>query len=107
MKTTSSTHYTNHKIVNRSPGHATARISSMAVITLAVCLFLSQDASAVVRWVDNLAASLPPGTGCGPLAAYKTIQDAVNAASAGDTIMVCAGVYPEPAPGPLTINKPL
>lgn len=42
-----------------------------------------------------------------PTAQYTTIQDAVNAASPGDTIQVCAGLYPELAPGPLTINKSL
>lgn len=39
---------------------------------------------------------------------FATIQAAVNAAGPGDTIEVCAGVYPElVSPGPLTINKQL
>jgi hypothetical protein len=42
-----------------------------------------------------------------PGATFTTIQDAVNAASPGDTIEVCAGTYPEAAVGPLTINKSL
>jgi hypothetical protein len=42
-----------------------------------------------------------------PGATFTTIQDAVNAASPGDTIDVCAGTYPEAAVGPLTINKSL
>src|SRR6266496_6287177 len=41
-----------------------------------------------------------------PTATYMRIQDAVNAASPGDTVQVCAGTYPE-GPGPLTINKTL
>src|SRR5205814_9214857 len=41
------------------------------------------------------------------LTACRTLQAAVNKASAGDTIYVAASVYPEPAPGPLTINKRL
>jgi len=39
--------------------------------------------------------------------AYPTIQDAVNAASALQTIGVCPGTYPEAAPVPLKIDKTL
>lgn len=38
---------------------------------------------------------------------HMTIQSAINAASPGQTIGVCPGLYPEPAPGPLTVNKTL
>src|SRR5438045_7315176 len=81
--------------------------STLLVVVFTFSLVAPTQAWAITRWVDALAASLPPGTGCGPLAAYKTIQDAVNAALPGDIIMVCPGIYPEPAPGPLTINKSL
>jgi hypothetical protein len=37
---------------------------------------------------------IPPGNGC-EHAGYKTIQPAVSAASAGDTIRVCRGTYEE------------
>jgi PKD repeat protein len=36
---------------------------------------------------------------------HTTIQDAINAASAGHVIFVCPGVYPENAPGKLEVNK--
>ena len=79
----------------------------LPLVMLALAVFMEERASATVLWVDVAAMSFPPGTGCGIAAAYKTIQDAINAASPGDTIKVCAGLYPEPAPGPLTINKRL
>src|SRR5439155_8692199 len=37
----------------------------------------------------------------------QTIQKAINEASPNDTIHVAAGVYPEAAAGPLTVNKTL
>src|SRR5205807_3363034 len=48
------------------------------------------------------------GTASG-VSACKTIQFAISKPSttSGDTINVAAGVYPEPAPGPLTVNKML
>lgn len=59
------------------------------------------------RWVNSLALThSPPGTSCAN-SGYATIQEAINDAIAGEIIMVCAGPYPEPAPGPLTINKTL
>ena len=39
--------------------------------------------------------------------ACMTIQAAVNKASTNDTVIVAAGMYPEAATGPLTINKTL
>jgi len=42
-----------------------------------------------------------------PLFSCQTIQAAVNKAAPGDIIHVAPGIYPEPAPGPLTIDKKL
>src|SRR5437660_932044 len=66
------------------------------VATFTILLMLQGvTAHAMIRWVDHLAASSPPGTGCGPLAAYSTIGAAVAASSSGDVIEVCAGAYIE------------
>jgi hypothetical protein len=52
-------------------------------------------ASAAILWVNDDAASyVPPGTSCAQ-AGFATVQAAVNAAAAADTIRVCPGVYVE------------
>ena len=51
--------------------------------------------------LDPAAAAATPGTGCGADAGYSTIQAAITAAAAGDTINVCPGTYA----GPISINK--
>jgi hypothetical protein len=53
------------------------------------------SASAATIWVnDDASTYAPPGTSCDP-AGYATIQEAVDAASPGDTIRVCPGIYAE------------
>src|SRR3954468_4519048 len=42
-----------------------------------------------------------------PLFSCQTIQAAVNKAAPGDIIHVAPGIYPDPASGPLTIDKKL
>src|SRR2546430_4135480 len=76
---------------------------------LIVPMALAGEAAAATTWyVDGTLGNdantcTAPGLG----GACMTIQAAVNKAAAGDTIVVAAGVYPEPAPGPLTINRTL
>jgi len=60
-------------------------------MTTAFLLSWQKADAASILWVGN----------CGQGASYATIQAAVNAASAGDTINVCPGVYTES----VTINK--
>src|SRR5438105_3249100 len=101
-------HFIDPRTIKPKLNRTRSKSRFLPVVMLALAVFMQEQArGATVRWVDLTAASLPPGTGCGPMAGYKTIQDAINAASPGDTIHVCAGLYPEPAPGPLTINKRL
>lgn len=48
-----------------------------------------------IHWVNNEASTyVPPGTNCSD-AGHSTIQSAVNASAAGDTINVCPGTYNE------------
>jgi hypothetical protein len=64
------------------------RLTVLALVT-------AVTASAAIHWVNDDASSFtPPGTGC-TVAGYATIQAAVNAASTGDTINVCPGLYTE------------
>ena len=80
---------------------------TMAATLVLGLLALADSSSAATWYVDgtlgnDASSCMAPGA-----MACRTIQAAVNKASAGDTIYVAASVYPEPAPGPLTINKRL
>jgi len=82
---------------------------SIVILTFSV-LLAGQGWAATTRWVNdndpNGGLYMPPGTSCND-PGYATIQSAINAAVAGDTIIVCDGTYLELAAGPLTINKTL
>jgi hypothetical protein len=64
-------------------------------LLVSMLAFAAPTRAATVHYVDGAAASAAPGTGCGTDAGYATIQAAINAAGAGDTISVCAGTYAE------------
>jgi hypothetical protein len=68
-------------------------LSAMAAI---LCIGLdAAPAQAATHWVNtDETIPIPPGNGC-EHAGYTTIQTAVTAAAAGDTIRVCAGIYDE------------
>ena len=63
----------------------------LSLITTAVLLSSQRADAATVLWVGH----------CGDVPGYPTIQAAINAASAGDTVKVCPGMYIEN----VTINK--
>ena len=71
------------------------RLLFLFLVTSAV-LFFGQRADAATNiWVnDDALIYAPPGTSCNN-AGYATIQAAVNAAAAGDTVNVCPGTYTE------------
>ena len=66
-----------------------------------------QPAAAATTWYVNDATGNDANSCTAPGMACKTIQAAINKASANDTINVAAGTYLELAPGPLTVNKTL
>jgi hypothetical protein len=70
------------------------------MMLLAAVLVSGQNANASTRWVSPNASGPVPGTSCNH-AGYATIQAAINAAIAGDTVYVCPGSYVEN----VTINK--
>jgi hypothetical protein len=63
----------------------------LSLTTTAMLLSWQRADAATILWVGH----------CGNVAGYPTIQAAINAASAGDTIKVCPGIYIEN----VTINK--
>lgn len=65
-----------------------AALYVVAVTLFMCCVSVPQAARAATLTVGQKSAACPK-----PL--YLTIQSAVNAASSGDTIHVCAGTYPE------------
>jgi hypothetical protein len=84
----------------RTPRRIAVSVSACALVLPLLLATAAPAAAATTRVVDDDMVDCPAAT-------YTTIQDAVNAAAAGDTIEVCAGAYPEAALGPLTINKTL
>ena len=63
----------------------------LSSIATAVLLSSHRADAATILWVGH----------CGDAPGYPTIQGAINAASAGDTVKVCPGIYVEN----VTINK--
>jgi hypothetical protein len=80
--------------------------ASAALIALMAVMALPAQANPGDLYVADTGSDL--GNNCTAAATpCLTIQHAVNEAVAGDTIHVAAGTYPEPATGPLTIDKTL
>lgn len=76
-------------------------LAAVAFFAIATAIPTTVFAAPTVRWVnDNAFLYLAPGASCNS-PGYATIQAAVNASSAGDTINVCAGSYVEN----VTVNK--
>lgn len=73
----------------------------VCVMPLAVVLVAGANADAATMWVSASASGPAPGVSC-TSAGYATIQAAINAASPGDTVSVCPGLYVEN----VAINKP-
>src|SRR3954467_11828265 len=72
------THYIGHE---RRCVRATSKSTYLSVLIFALSMHLAAQALATTLWVDHLAASPPPGSGCGLFAGYNTISAAVAAAS--------------------------
>lgn len=70
-------------------------LAALTIAALAIgSLSLPASAAGATRWVDADGKAGPAGC-AGSGSAKTTIQAAVTAASAGDTVVVCPGDYPE------------
>ena len=67
---------------------------AMAALALAIVAAPATAATGTVRWVDDDAGASGGPAACAT-AAYTTIQGAIDASNAWDTIKVCPGTYPE------------
>jgi len=71
------------------------RLALVAVVAANLLFWEEASATPTTHWVNDDASSYtPPGTSCHD-AGYSTIQAAVDAASSGDVIKVCPGIYTE------------
>jgi uncharacterized protein DUF1565 len=74
---------------------------------VAVAFAMVATVAAATNWYVNDATGNDANNCTSPVTPCKTIQAAINKASSGDTIHVAAGLYLEPALGPLTVSKTL
>src|SRR5438874_9477873 len=108
----SCTHRIPARTVKATVGRAVSRHNSLlrsgrAALSIGALVLTGAGAFAADLYVDGtLGNDAMPCTAPG-ITACRTIQAAINKATSGDNIHVAAGVYPEPALGPLTVNKRL
>jgi hypothetical protein len=90
-------------------GRGTLRpILGLLLLVLGLVVGVEPAAAQTTWYVDGTLGTDSSGCGTAPgVSACKTIQFTINKASAGDTINVAAGIYPEPAGGPLRVDKTL
>src|SRR5687767_10239496 len=74
---------------------------TLTIVALAATIFLGTSIS-----TTSAASTLVvDDNGACPGATYTTIQSAVNTASAGDTVKVCAGTYNENVTVPVALSN--
>jgi nitrous oxidase accessory protein NosD len=83
------------------------RFRLLFAIAVGLVALTALPAEAATTWYVSDATGNDLNNCTSPITPCKTIQAAIGKASAGDTINVAAGTYPEPAGGPLTVNKTL